>query len=498
MSVSATDKAADAGRQSANADAPSADAGLSQSATRARLALITMGLVGVAASLVALLLVFRAGRIEREAQLRALVASQARLIEAVARFDAVESQDASPSGAWLATLGQVASGQASLAGVAHEAMTLAIVGIVDGRLVTHVRGGLLLAPNSPPVEVDTPLVATDLFTPSTLSYRGSDGTDWFQVVEPVPALGMAVVARMNLDILNRPIQRAGAVGGAAALTLIVLGVFLVRRTSYRTLQDFAAELKRRQRAEVLLEGHQADLERAVAERTTELQRAQVQLLQSARFATLGQVTAKVSHELRNPLATVRNSVHSLRSKMANTSDSATRIFDRIDRNVLRCDRIIAELLAYTRPRAAARELVDVATVLGTLSEDYLAGMEGSVVWEVQAETFAFVDPEDLRRIVINLLSNALDASTGENCQVKIAVQNTGKELLVRVSDNAGGMPPEVLARAAEPLFSTKGFGVGLGLPIVCELVERNGGRFTLESKNGVGTVAEFTIPGPST
>src|SRR5690348_13390455 len=101
MSVSATDKAADAGRQSANADAPSADAGLSQSATRARLALITMGLVGVAASLVALLLVFRAGRIEREAQLRALVASQARLIEAVARFDAVESQDASPSGAWL-------------------------------------------------------------------------------------------------------------------------------------------------------------------------------------------------------------------------------------------------------------------------------------------------------------------------------------------------------------------------------------------------------------
>jgi signal transduction histidine kinase len=300
---------------------------------------------------------------------------------------------------------------------------------------------------------------------------------------------------MNLDILNRPLVRAGSIGAAAALMLIVLGVFLVRRTSYRTLQDFAAELKRRQEAEVLLAHHQADLERAVAERTLELQRAQVQLLQSARFATLGQVTAKVSHELRNPLATVRNSVHNLRNKLSDTSDATARIFDRIERNVLRCDRIIGELLAYTRPRAAARERVDVAALLSTLAEDYPASADTQVVWDVQSETFAFVDPEDLRRIVINLLSNALDAATGTKSQVRVAVRSNGHQVDVRVTDSAGGMPPEVLSRAVEPLFSTKSFGVGLGLPIVRELVERNGGQFQLESELGVGTSTNFTIPG---
>lgn len=471
------------------------DVSLRRSATRARLVLITMGLVGVGASLVSLVLVFRAGQLERETQLRGLVAGQARLIEAVARFDAIESQDATPAGAWLATLSQVAAGQARWADVAHEAMTLTVVGIVDGTLVTHVRGGVLLAPSSPPLEPDTPLSPAELLTSSTRSYRDAQGTAWFQVVEPIPALGMAVVARMNLDILNRPIQRAGAIGATAALMLILLGVFLVRRTSYRTLQDFAAELERRRAAETLLANHRADLERAVAERTSELQSAQVQLLQTARFATLGQVTAKVSHELRNPLATVRNSVHNLRAKLGGPAESTARIFDRIERNVLRCDRIIEELLAYTRPRAASRERVDVKAVLDTLAGDYASSTETTVVWEVGAETTAFVDPEDLRRIVINLVSNALDAAAGKVCRVCVSAFEREGHVDVCVTDDAGGMPPEVLSRATDPLYSTKNFGIGLGLPIVVELVERNGGRLTLESEPGVGTSARFTIPG---
>lgn len=470
------------------------DAGLRTSATRAKIVLVTMGLVGVAASLVSLLLVFRAGEREREAQLGFLVASQADLIEAVARFDAVESQDATPAGAWLATLSQVASGQARSAELARDAITLSVVGVVDGHLVTHVRDGVLLAPNSPPVDSSMPLTAAEPFTPSTHSYRGADGTAWFQVVEPIPALGMAVVARMNLDIVNRPLQRAGAIGAAAALTLIVLGAFLVRRTSYRTLQDFATELKRRRDAEVLLANHQANLERAVAERTSELQAAQVQLLQSARFATLGQVTAKVSHELRNPLATVRNSVHSLRTKFAEPADSTVRIFERIERNVLRCDRIIGELLAYTRPRMATRERVDVNALLRTLAGDYATTAETTVVWEVLSATHAFVDPEDLRRIVVNLLSNALDASAGKVCRVDVTITSKGDMVECRMRDNAGGMSVEVLTRAIEPLFSTKNFGIGLGLTIVRELVERNGGQFELESELGVGTTATFTVP----
>lgn len=478
------------------ATTPPANAELQHGAARARLVLITMGLVGAGATLLSILLMMRASQLEHESQLRALVKGQARLIEAVARFDAVESQDATPAGAWLATLSQVAAGHAGWADEANDAMTLAIVGTVNGQLVTHVRDGALLAPHSPAVDAADAMAlqTTDLVTTRAHHYRGADHTAWFAVVEPIPALGMAVVARLNLDVLNRPSLEAMTISAGAALALIVLGVVLVRRTSYRTVQDLARELERRRKAEVLLANHQLELERAVAERTRELQQAQSQLLESERLATLGQVTAKVSHELRNPLATVRNSVHSLRGKLNDPAAEGTqRIFDRIERNVVRCDRIIAELLAYTKPRAALREHVELTTVLDSVADDYAAA-SSAVVWNIEPGCLVFVDPEDVRRVVINLVNNALDAGASMNGSVHVRGRSDPDGVWLEVVDSAGGMPPEVLARAMEPLFSTKNFGVGLGLPIVRELVERNGAAFTLESTLGRGTTARVRLP----
>lgn len=473
---------------------PSVDTELQHGAARARLVLITMGLVGAGATLLSILLMMRASQLEHESQLRALVKGQARLIEAVARFDAVESQDATPAGAWLATLSQVAAGHAGWADEANDAMTLAVVGTVSGQLVTHVQDGALLAPLSPPIDAanSAALESLDLSTARARHYRGADHTAWFAVVEPIPALGMAVVARLNLDVLNRPSLEAMTISAGAALALIVLGVVLVRRTSYRTVQDLARELERRREAEVLLANHQLELERAVEERTKELQQTQTQLLESERLATLGQVTAKVSHELRNPLATVRNSVHNLRGKLNDPAEGTQRIFDRIERNVVRCDRIIAELLAYTKPRAALREHIELGTLLESIADDYAAA-SSAVVWDLQPNCPMFVDPEDVRRIVINLVNNALDASSATNGTVHVNGRSNADDVWLEVVDCAGGMPPEVLARAMEPLFSTKNFGVGLGLPIVKELVERNDGAFTLESAPGRGTTARVRL-----
>lgn len=471
------------------------DVELERGAARARLVLIAMGVVGAGATLLSIMLMMRASQLQHESELRALVKGQARLIEAVARFDAIESQDATPAGAWLATLSQVAAGHAGWADAANDAMTLAIVGKVDGQLVTHVQDGALLAPHSPPLDAEdaTALQTLDLTGARARHYRSADRTAWFAVVEPIPSLGMAVVARMNLDVLNRPSLEAMTISAGAALALIVLGAFLVRRTSYRTVRDLASELGRRRRAEVLLANHQLELERAVEERTEELQHAQTQLLESERLATLGQVTAKVSHELRNPLATVRNSVHNLRAKLDDPTESTQRIFDRIERNVVRCDRIIGELLAYTKPRAALRQNIELTALLDSVADDYAAA-SSSVVWKLEPSCVVFVDPEDVRRVVINLVNNALDASATTASAVVVTGRSDGDGVVLEVVDNAGGMPPTVLTRALEPLFSTKNFGVGLGLPIVKELVERNLGTFTLESTEGHGTTARIRLP----
>lgn len=467
-----------------------------RSAARVRLVLVTMGIVTALSSLSSMLLLFRAGQVEYESQLRALVKGQAHLIEAVARFDEVESQDASPAGAWLATLSQVAAGHRRWAEDASDTLTLLVVGTANGTLVTHIRNGVLLAPESPAFDAGdgSGLASANLTTPRAQHFVDAQGTAWYEVGEPIPSLGMTVLARLNLGVVHRPLREAIGISVVAGLALIGLGVVLVRRTSYGTVQALAQELERRLAAEVKLAGHQVELERAVSDRTRELQVAQDKLLEQARFATLGQVTAKVSHELRNPLSTLRTSVHSLKARPELQQPALSRILERLERNVMRCDRIIEELLAYTRPRVPAHQTVDIDGVLRALADDFTPGADVKIAWELEGELWVRVDPEDVRRIVINLLSNAVDASAPEGAQVRVVARHRDSFVCIEVIDSGSGMDADNLARACEPLFSTKSFGIGLGLSIVHELIERNGGRFVLRSEVGVGTTATVELP----
>lgn len=451
-----------------------------------------MGLISSTAAVVVMLVLYYAGAKQQRLHLQALVKSQAALIDAVAQFDEVESQDANPAGAWAATLTQVAAGHAQWHSL-DTGVSLLIIGRGNDGLIVHVKDGLLLAPDSPPLSISSlanqPVTPELVGTRSALEYQDADGSSWFEVVEPIPALKMAVLGRLDLDLVSRPLLQALQISALAAIVLIGLGVFLVRNTSAKTVHELQRELSRRRVAEAKLSRHQAALEATVAERTTQLERAHEKLLASARFATLGQVTATVSHELRNPLGTIRTSLHTLRLRVGDSVDGTAKVFDRLERNVMRCDRIIEELLSYTRKRPLTRERIDVTKLLGVLLSDYKPSRPVRVAHDIQADTHIWGDPEDIRRIVVNLLNNAIDATPPNGPEVRISVETSGDKLVIQITDRGSGMTPEVLAKAFEPLFSTKGFGVGLGLPIVKELVERNGGTLELKSDPASGTSA---------
>jgi PAS domain S-box-containing protein len=255
----------------------------------------------------------------------------------------------------------------------------------------------------------------------------------------------------------------------------------------------------RKTAELELENYRTNLEDLVEERTAELKTTQAELLIAERLATLGQLTATVSHEIRNPLGTVKNSIFSIGEAIEqNDMSRLGKALGLAERNIRRVDTIISELLDYTRQR----ELVMVSTLMDSwlgeiLDEIDIVPEETTITRELSTEITLKIDQEYLRQAMINILNNAVQAieENGEekgNIEVQTAV--SGSHFQIRISDNGAGIPKATMKRVLEPLFSTKSFGIGLGIPIVMRIMEQHEGGMEISSEPGKGTVVTLWLP----
>ncbi len=247
-----------------------------------------------------------------------------------------------------------------------------------------------------------------------------------------------------------------------------------------------------------------ELERRVEERTAELRAAQADLLRQERLATLGQLTATVSHELRNPLGVIRTSNFIVRDGLNEITPRVQRALERIDRSVIRCDRIIDELLDFTRISGLEPEPTPIDAWLDlTLKEQALpAEITLRRDFGLAGTTVPF-DRDRFRRAIINVFDNACQAMTGEvgreatdadNAVLSVKTQRKNGRVEVIFEDRGPGIPADVLPRIFEPLFSTKGFGVGLGLPVVKRIMEQHGGGIEIDRAGTSGTRVCLWLP----
>ncbi len=228
-----------------------------------------------------------------------------------------------------------------------------------------------------------------------------------------------------------------------------------------------------------------------------------ELLETEGLAVLGKITATVSHELRNPLGAMRNSVFAIAESTRGKGLGIERALERVDRNIQRCDGIIGDLLDF----AEQRELDTAAIAIDNWVEQMLdrqdvpEGITLSRSLDAPGAE-AFVDAGQLACVIDKLVDNACQAiaeaeTSGDEdvaTEVRIETRLAGDRLEISVSDEGPGIPPEVLPKIFEPLFSTKGFGVGVGLPTAKRIMELHGGGVEIASAPGRGTRALLWLP----
>lgn len=264
-----------------------------------------------------------------------------------------------------------------------------------------------------------------------------------------------------------------------------------------------ADISERKKAEQEILELNEQLEQRVEERTAQLRDAQDTLLRKERLAAMGQLTGTVAHEIRNPLGVIAASRTLIERKCRDTDPLVGRALERMDRGIKRCAKIITELLDFARAKGLQLQSAPFdAWLLGVLEDMHLPeGITVRTDFQSKGDAYCF-DPDELRRAVINVVDNACQGMTDEadgpggtatgELTIEVCVEDTRLEIVV--TDTGPGIPEDVLPQILEPLFSTRSFGTGLGLPIVQRIMQEHGGGVEITSEENKGTRVVLWFP----
>ena len=240
-----------------------------------------------------------------------------------------------------------------------------------------------------------------------------------------------------------------------------------------------------------------------------------ELRRSERLAAVGELSASIAHEIRNPLAAISGSIQLLRrgAQAPEAPPDSDRLMGIVLRETERLNRLIGDFLHFARPGALRIESVDLAVLLADMREmlDSVLPDQVELTLEVPAELRVQADPGQLHQLLWNLILNSVQAMPdGGEVRVVAAVlepvapqasgdmgrnaENKEASVEICVRDTGEGISAEVLERIFDPFFTTKPEGSGLGLATVHRIVEEHGGSLKLESEERRGTTVRVRLP----
>lgn len=297
--------------------------------------------------------------------------------------------------------------------------------------------------------------------------------------------------------------------------LLIGGIFAVDRTQRRRLLARERERTReRERAQA----------KAIEKAYHELRETKDRLVQQEKMASLGQLTAGIAHEIKNPLNFINNFAEvneeladELRETLAN-GESVDDLLKDLKQNTQviaqhgkRADGIVHAMMQHASGGTGRREVTDICQIVSE-HIDLAYHVKRAQVPELHVEIERNLDgdmdkveivPQEIGRVLLNLLGNAFDAVHEHAAKVKgeyiptvtVSTRQADGQIEIRVKDNGPGIPAEIRAKIFEPFFTTKSTGTGLGLSLSYDIVTQgHGGTLTVESQEGQGATFIVTLP----
>jgi len=215
----------------------------------------------------------------------------------------------------------------------------------------------------------------------------------------------------------------------------------------------------------------------------------------ARDAELRQMLAGVAHEIRNPLGGIEIYAGLIADELPD-GDARKQHIQKVIGEVRNLNSVITEFLEFARPAPPMPEAILVDRMVGDVAFLLAPEMEAAGVefrQEMSTDPKAFVDVEQIKRAVINLMRNAIQAMPGGGI-LTVRATTEDEEVIIDVTDTGLGMPEEVHHRLFEPFFTTREQGSGLGLAIVQQAVEKNRGRVQVATEEDHGTTFTLRLP----
>ena len=220
-----------------------------------------------------------------------------------------------------------------------------------------------------------------------------------------------------------------------------------------------------------------------------------------RLISLGELSARVAHEIRNPLTGVRTTVQFVTSKMR-AGDSRRDDLNDVLKELDRIEQIITDLLLFARPQAARPVPTDVREVLDKVLDNLAprcreASVELARDFDEELPN-VLIDPDMAQQVFLNLGINALQAMPdGGTLKVGTGLRRTRSKksyVDVVVADTGSGIPDEVKEKIFDPFFTTRSMGTGLGLSISLQIAREHGGNLTARNSAQGGAVFKFSLP----
>jgi nitrogen fixation/metabolism regulation signal transduction histidine kinase len=298
----------------------------------------------------------------------------------------------------------------------------------------------------------------------------------------------------------------------ARLSLVYLLMFIIAialayflssyiTRSIKTISDKMQQTRLNKRNEkIILESASSEIEVLVDAYNSmidELAESAARLAKSEREQAWREMAKQVAHEIKNPLTPMRLTVQSFERKFNPTDENSKEKLAEYSQTLIQQIDVMSSIASafsdFAKMPTQKREKIEVIGVvklaLDIFNEDYI------IYKPLEKELFANLDKTQLIRIVTNLIKNADQASeSNDNKLIEVKVSSEGNDIKIAVSDNGKGISEEVKSLIFEPKFTTKSSGMGLGLPMIKNIIEAYDGSISFTSKEGIGTVFTVILP----